>query len=97
MHPLALNSMERPLKLCYSTSALALILAACGTEPPVQTNVTGGADATDVICAKEYPIGSHILTTRCRERERSDSDRNAAADDRRAQAGSSTPAATQRN
>jgi hypothetical protein len=57
--------MNRPMKLRYSIPALALplVLAACATQPPVQTN------ATDIVCDKETPIDSATPVSMCNERE----------------------------
>jgi hypothetical protein len=53
------------MKLRYSIPALALalVLAACATQPPVQTN------ATDIVCDKETPIDSPTPVSMCNERE----------------------------
>jgi len=61
-------------------SLAALILSACATEPPVQAQAAPSQNAGDLVCTREYPIGSNIPITKCRTREQVDAEKAAAVE-----------------
>ena len=68
----------------------ALWLAACAAESatPTQTAAATSKPADEMICSREYPIGSNIPITKCRTRAEIDARRATANEElRRAQTG----------
>ena len=63
--------------------AFASLLAACAAEPAASTNAaaasaapaTAGGD--EMVCTREYPIGSNIPVNKCRTRAQIEADRAA--------------------
>jgi hypothetical protein len=65
-----------------------VIIAACSTEPSAQTSAAPNQAASNVVCTREYPIGSNIPVTKCRTREQIEADKAAATENlRRTQTG----------
>lgn len=68
-------------------AALATLLAACAAEPvaPATSNASNAsapatssaAGADDLVCTREYPIGSNIPVNKCRTRAQIEADRAA--------------------
>ena len=60
-------------------AALATLLAACAAEPTATTNANAAppaANAADeVVCTREYPIGSNIPINKCRTRAQIEAER----------------------
>jgi hypothetical protein len=70
-------------------SLTPLLLAACAAEPPAQANAAPTQSAgSDMVCTREYPIGSNIPITKCRTREQIGADKAAGQENlRRSQTG----------
>jgi hypothetical protein len=75
----------RPLSVASALS-LASILAACAAEPVTPPSAAPSANAMpipnastdEMVCTREYPIGSNIPVTKCRSRAQIEADRAAA-------------------
>jgi hypothetical protein len=68
----------------FLSACAALSLVACAAEPAAQTN----SAASDLVCTREYPIGSNIPVTKCRTHEQVEAEKAAATEGlRRTQAG----------
>lgn len=74
------------MKLLSSVGAVALasLLAACAAEPVASANPNATAPAApaaaggdEMVCSREYPIGSNIPVTKCRSRAQIDAERAA--------------------
>jgi curli biogenesis system outer membrane secretion channel CsgG len=73
-----------------ATAALlaTVVIAGCSTEPAARTSAAPNQAASDMVCAREYPIGSNIPVTKCRTREQIEADKAAATENlRRPQTG----------
>lgn len=73
------------LSSSVGVAALALLLASCAAEPvaPAATNATApaasaAAGGDEMVCTREYPIGSNIPVNKCRTRAQIEADRAAA-------------------
>ena len=57
----------------------ALALAGCASNEPAAQSVAGGkSNNDDFICVKEYPLGSNIPVTRCRNTAQREQDKREA-------------------
>jgi len=71
--------------------SLASILAACAAEPAARADAAPGAMATpspnaspdEMVCTREYPIGSNIPITKCKSRAQIEADRAASQENLR--------------
>jgi hypothetical protein len=78
----------RVLLLTASAALTTVLLAACATEPVPQQGQqqtassasSPGDNANQMVCTREYPIGTNIPVTKCRTREQIEADKRTATE-----------------
>jgi hypothetical protein len=80
--------MRLPALFAHAVPLTALLLISCAAEPTAQATATPAPNTGDMVCTREYPIGSNIPVTKCRTREQIEADKAAAQEGlRRTQTG----------
>jgi hypothetical protein len=65
------------MRVLVSAFALTMVLAGCATAPGTQVQAAS-SDAGDVVCTREYPIGTNIPVTKCRTRAQAEAEKASA-------------------
>lgn len=74
----------RVLLLPASVALATVLIAACASDPAARPQAASSSSATgdrsQMVCTREYPIGTNIPVTKCRTREQIEADKRTATE-----------------